>query len=92
MIALQWTSNAGYGFGNQLQSVIAANTAITGTGDGYGELGPSWDLQDAFTAAVTRSAVRDVSCWPMTPFPNCKKRQADISFLPASTNKACMQV
>lgn len=50
MIALQWTSNAGYGFGNQLQSVIAANTTITGTGDGYGELGPSWDLQDAFTA------------------------------------------
>lgn len=51
MIALQWTSNAGYGFGNQLQSVIAPNSTITGTGDGYGELGPSWDLQDAFTAA-----------------------------------------
>jgi hypothetical protein len=50
MIALQWTSDAGYGFGNQLQSVIAANTTITGTGDGYGELGPSWDLQDAFAA------------------------------------------
>jgi hypothetical protein len=50
MIALQWTSNAGYGFGNQLQSVIAANGTITGTGDGYGELGPSWDLQDAFKA------------------------------------------
>ena len=50
MIALQWTSNAGYGFGNQLQSVIAANSTITGTGDGYGELGPSWDLQDAFVA------------------------------------------
>ncbi|HVU94016.1 MAG TPA: RagB/SusD family nutrient uptake outer membrane protein [Puia sp.] len=51
MIALQWTSNAGYGFGNQLQSVIAANSTITGTGDGYGELGPSWDLQDAFKTA-----------------------------------------
>lgn len=50
MIALQWTSNAGYGFGNQLQSVIAANSTITGTGDGYGELGPSWDLQDAYVA------------------------------------------
>ncbi len=24
---------------------------LTGTGDGYGELGPSWDLQDAFVAA-----------------------------------------
>lgn len=50
MIALQWTSNAGYGYGNQLQSVIAANSTITGTGDGYGELGPSWDLQDAYLA------------------------------------------
>lgn len=48
MIALQWTSNSGYGFGNQLQSVIAPNTDITGTGDGWAELGPSWDLQDAF--------------------------------------------
>jgi hypothetical protein len=56
MIALQWTSSSGYGYGNQLQSVIAANGTITGTGDGYGELGPSWDLQDAYTAEgdVTR--------------------------------------
>jgi len=51
MIALQWTSNGGYGFGNQLQSVIAASSDITGTSDGYGELGPSWDLQDAFRTA-----------------------------------------
>jgi len=60
MIALQWTSNGGYGFGNQIQSVIADNESvtvngttitITGTGDGYGELGPTWDLQDAFTNA-----------------------------------------
>ena len=48
MIALQWTSNGGYGFGNQLQSVICPNTTITGTGDGWGELGPSLDLQNAF--------------------------------------------
>src|SRR5438445_8596112 len=53
MIALQWTSNGGYGFGNQIQSVIADGengNFLTGTGDGYGELGPSWDLQDAFKA------------------------------------------
>lgn len=51
MVALQWTSNGGYGFGNQIQSVIADGengNFLTGTGDGYGELGPSWDLQDAF--------------------------------------------
>ena len=51
MIALQWTSNGGYGFGNQLQSAIAPISEITGTGDGWGELGPSWDLQDAFASA-----------------------------------------
>jgi hypothetical protein len=53
MIALQWTSNGGYGYGNQIQSVIADGengNYLTGTGDGYGELGPTWDLQDAFTA------------------------------------------
>jgi len=54
MIALQWTSNGGYGFGNQIQSVIADGengNALTGTGDGYGELGATWDLQDAFKNA-----------------------------------------
>ena len=51
MIALQWTSNGGYGFGNQHQSVISPNTDITGTGDGWGELGPSLDLQKAFADA-----------------------------------------
>jgi hypothetical protein len=50
MIALQWTSNGGYGFGNQHQSVICPNTDITGTGDGWGELGPSVDLQNAFAS------------------------------------------
>jgi len=54
IIAMQWTSNGGYGFGNQIQSVIADGengNFLTGTGDGYGELGPTWDLQDAFKNA-----------------------------------------
>jgi hypothetical protein len=51
VLALQWTANGGYGFGNQIQSVVALNSTITGTGDGYAELGPTWDLQDAFKAA-----------------------------------------
>jgi hypothetical protein len=50
MIALQWTSNGGYGFGNQHQSVISPNSDITGTGDGWAELGPSLDLQNLFVA------------------------------------------
>jgi hypothetical protein len=54
ILALQWTSNGGYGFGNQIQSVIADGengNFLTGTGDGYGELGATWDLQDAYKAA-----------------------------------------
>jgi hypothetical protein len=54
ILAMQWTSNGGYGFGNQIQSVIAIGdngNFLTGTGDGYGEVGPSWDLQDAYKAA-----------------------------------------
>jgi len=50
MLALQWSGAGGYGFGNQIQSVIALNTALTGTGDGWAELGPSFDLQDAYNA------------------------------------------
>ncbi|MEO6820887.1 MAG: RagB/SusD family nutrient uptake outer membrane protein [Ginsengibacter sp.] len=51
MIALQWNSNGGYGFANQIQSVIAPVNDITGTGDGYAELGPTYSLQAAYTAA-----------------------------------------
>jgi hypothetical protein len=54
ILAMQWTSNGGYGFGNQIQSVIADGengNALTGTGDGYGELGPTFDLQNAFKNA-----------------------------------------
>lgn len=54
ILALQWTSNGGYGFGNQIQSVIAIGdngNFLTGTGDGYGELGPTFDLQDAYKSA-----------------------------------------
>jgi len=50
MIAWQWSSNAGYGYGNQIQSVVALNSTITGTGDGYGELAPSFDLEAAYKA------------------------------------------
>lgn len=52
MIALQWTSNGGYGFGNQHQSVIAPNTDISTLGDGWGELGPSLDLQNLYESAA----------------------------------------
>jgi hypothetical protein len=50
IIALQWLANAGYGFGNAVQASFAYSSAITQTGDGYGVLAPSFDLQDAYAA------------------------------------------
>jgi len=52
IIALQWLANAGYGFGNAVQASFAYSSAITQTGDGYGVLAPTFDLQDAFAANV----------------------------------------
>jgi hypothetical protein len=96
MIALQWTSNAGYGFGNQLQSVIAANTTITGTGDGYGELGPSWDLQDAFKAEGDTAVYPNISgrrhgvlMFPNDFYPELQKAAGGYS-IPANINEQGM--
>jgi len=48
ILAMQWVYNAGYDYGNSIQASFAYNSTITGTGDGYGEIGPSIDLQNAF--------------------------------------------
>ena len=50
VIALQWLANGGYGFGNAVQASFAFSSAITQTGDGYGVLAPTFDLQDAYAA------------------------------------------
>ena len=89
MIALQWTSNAGYGFGNQLQSVIAANSNITGTGDGYGELGPSWDLQDAFAASVGDKRRQGTIMFGNDFYPELQKSSGGYT-VPASINEQGM--
>ncbi len=48
IIALQWAGNGGYGRGNPFQAAVAYNSLITGTGDGYGQMAPTFDLQDKF--------------------------------------------
>ena len=50
IIALQWLSSGGYGYGNAVQASLAYSSTITQTGDGYGVLAPSFDLQAAFSA------------------------------------------
>jgi len=59
IIALQWAGGASvnnntYGYGNAFQASAAASSQITGTGDGYGEVAPTFDLQDEFDPADLR--------------------------------------
>jgi hypothetical protein len=50
ILAMQWISTGGYDFGNSIQASWAFSSSIDQTTDGYGELGPSIDLQNAFAA------------------------------------------
>jgi len=50
ILAMQWIYNGGYDYGNSIQASWAYNSTITGTGDGYAEIGPTIDLQNAFKA------------------------------------------
>ena len=54
IIALQWSANGGYGRANSQQASFAYNGIITGTGDGYGVLAPTFDLIDAYDPGDTR--------------------------------------
>jgi hypothetical protein len=48
ILAMQWISTGGYDYGNSIQASWAYSSQITQVGDGYGVLGPSIDLQNAF--------------------------------------------
>lgn len=48
IIALQWVGGGQYGRGNSMQASFAISSQITGTGDGYGVVGPTIDLQADF--------------------------------------------
>ena len=54
IVALQWAGNGGYGRGNPFQGSVAYNSQITGTGDGYGQMAPTFDLQDKFDPSDLR--------------------------------------
>jgi hypothetical protein len=51
---LQWAGGASYGKGNPTQAAWAYSGTITGTGDGYGQLGPTFDLQDIYDPGDAR--------------------------------------
>lgn len=89
IIALQWTSNGGYGFGNQIQSVIAIGdngNYLTGTGDGYGEMGPTFDLQDAYKNAGDVIRRHGVMMMPGEVYPELHKADGGYT-TPLSVNE-----
>ena len=58
ILAMQWISTGGYDYGNSIQASWAYNSLITQTGDGYGVLGISIDLQNAFKRETTDTTRR----------------------------------
>lgn len=54
IVQLQWVGGAAYGLGNPQQASFAYSGIITGTGDGYGAIGPTFDLQDKYQAGDSR--------------------------------------
>lgn len=48
IVQIQWAGNGGYGRGNPFQAANAYSGIITGTGDGYGQMAPTFDLMDKF--------------------------------------------
>ncbi|MBP1652487.1 MAG: RagB/SusD family nutrient uptake outer membrane protein [Bacteroidetes bacterium] len=48
VIQLQWATNATYGQANPAQSLLAYTTTISGFGDGWGVLSPTFDLLDMY--------------------------------------------
>ena len=48
VVALQWAGGSSYGRGNGVQASFAFNGVITGTGDGYNAVVPTFDLIDIF--------------------------------------------
>ncbi|MGI4020920.1 MAG: RagB/SusD family nutrient uptake outer membrane protein [Janthinobacterium lividum] len=54
VIQLQWATNGQYGQGNPFQAAVAFSGVITGTGDGYGQMAPTFDLQDEYDPADAR--------------------------------------
>ena len=54
VLQLQWVGDGAYGTGNALQAYFAHSSSVTGTGDGWGAVGPSIDLLNAYEDDDTR--------------------------------------
>nr|WP_294894429.1 RagB/SusD family nutrient uptake outer membrane protein [uncultured Pedobacter sp.] len=77
VIQLQWLGSGGYGLGNPTQAAFAYN-GITLTGDGYGLLGPTPDLQDLYDPGDLRRHATIM--FPGDFYPNIHKADGGYTF------------
>jgi starch-binding outer membrane protein, SusD/RagB family len=83
VIALQWAPGS-YGLGNATQASLAYSGVITGTGDGYGVLAPSFDLQDMYDTIHDQRAKATIM-WPGDYYPQIDQASGGYT-LPASAS------
>ncbi|HEX8328940.1 MAG TPA: RagB/SusD family nutrient uptake outer membrane protein [Hymenobacter sp.] len=50
LFALQWVYNGGWGSQNNMQSYLAPDSRVTGLGDGWNNISPTYDLYQNFEA------------------------------------------
>lgn len=82
VIQLQWAGNGGYGLGNPQQAAFAYS-GITQTGDGYGIVVPTFDLQDIYQPGDVRR--KATIMLPGDFYPNIQKASGGYT-LPADAN------
>jgi hypothetical protein len=81
ILAMQWIYNGGYDYGNSIQASWAYNATITGTGDGYAEIGPTIDLQNAFKAEGSDSTRRHATIMlPGSHYPDLDAASGGYTF------------
>jgi hypothetical protein len=92
VIALHWAGGASYGLGNAEQASLAYNSVITGTGDGYGQLGPTFSLFDEYDT-VNDTRFRATIMMPGAHYPQINQASGGYTLpLTASSQGTAMQV
>ncbi len=92
IIALHWAAGAAYGLGNAQQASLAYSSVITGTGDGYGQLGPTFSLFDEYDTAHD-NRFRATIMMPGSKYPQINQATGGYTLpLTASSQGTYMQV
>jgi hypothetical protein len=92
VVALHWAGGAAYGLGNAQQSCLAYNSVITGTGDGYGQMAPTFSLFDEYDT-VNDTRFRATIMMPGSFYPQINQASGGYTLpLTANSQGTAMQV